>query len=378
MVTRPTSVAALAAIVRAANDEGRKIRIGRTPSSSPEEMALSLEDLDSAVDHRAGDLIATVPAGATLAAVNDILARGGQWLPLDPLGGAQATIGAIVATNASGPRRHRFGSPRDLIIGIEMVLADGRIAKAGGKVVKNVAGYDLPRVMCGSRGCLAILTSATFKLSPLPPASRTVIVEARDLQSLGELTRAIAAQPLTPSAVEVDSPPHRLLVRFESTKDAAAAQATAVADLCVRLGAGITIADGKDETAAWIAHDQRVSQTPGTLLKISVLPTEVSPCLEALVHSASAHRIEWCVAGRAALGVLHVRLSSPAGDHAEVVSDMRRAVGTRGSLVVVEDDGSQLQDPWGPMGDAWPLMRAVKARFDPRNTLNPGSGPGGL
>jgi glycolate oxidase FAD binding subunit len=373
----PVSVAGLADILRSANDEGRKVHLGRESSGSPRDVTLSLEHLDLPVEHCAGDLIATVPAGATLAAVNDILGRNGQWLPLDPPDAARATIGAIVATNDSGPRRHRFGAPRDLIIGVEMVLADGRIAKGGGRVVKNVAGYDVPRLMCGSRGCLAIVTSATFKLSPLPLASRTVVVQPGDLQSLGTLARSIADEPLTPSAIELDSPPHRLLVRFESTKDAVAAQAAALAALCLRQGVSATVVGEAEESVLWTSHEEHVSRANGTLLKISVLPTDVSTVLGALEHSASAHRVEWHAAGRAALGVLDVRLSKSADHHAAVVSDLRGAI-ARGSVVAIEADSSPTFDRWGPMGDAWPLMRAMKNRFDPRNTLNPGKGPGGL
>jgi FAD/FMN-containing dehydrogenase len=231
--------------------------------------------------------------------------------------------------------------------------------------------------MCGSRGCLAIVTSATFKLSPLPLASRTVVVQPGDLQSLGTLARSIATEPLTPSAIELDSPPHRLLVRFESTKDAVAAQAAALTALCLRHGVSTTVVGDAEESALWASHEEYVSRASGTLLKISVLPTDVSTVLGALEHSASAHHVEWHAAGRAALGVLDVRLSTSVDRHAAVVSDVRTAV-TRGSVVAIEADSSPGLDRWGPMGDAWPLMRALKNRFDPRNTLNPGKGPGGL
>jgi FAD/FMN-containing dehydrogenase len=167
-------------------------------------------------------------------------------------------------------------------------------------------------------------------------------------------------------------------VRFETTQDAATTQATAVADLCARHGAVTTIVDGKEEAAVWSVHEERVSSARGTLLRVAVLPTDVLAILDVLAHSASVHRIEWRAGGRAALGVLDIHLSNPVDHHAAVVSDLRRAVETRGGSVVVKAGADAVVDRWGPMGDAWPLMRAVKARFDPRNTLNPGSGPGGL
>src|SRR5262249_48256512 len=129
------------------------------------------------VAHRHGDLTATIQAGATLTDVNHTLGQHRQWIPLDAPWPDRATIGGIVATNDSGPRRHRDGAPRDLIIGIEIVLADGTAAKAGGIVVKNVAGYDVSRLMTGSFGSLAVIVGATFKLYPVPPASRTVVVD---------------------------------------------------------------------------------------------------------------------------------------------------------------------------------------------------------
>src|SRR4029077_11898303 len=161
------------------------------------------------------------PGGATLESANAILASAGQWLPLDPSHVNCATIGGIVATNDSGPRRHKHGSPRDLIIGVEMALSDGRVAKAGGRVVKNVAGYDLSRLVCGSFGTLAVITSATFKLTPLPASSRTVVANCSGVAEAARLALTIASQPVTPSALEIEAPAARLLIRFETTERAA-------------------------------------------------------------------------------------------------------------------------------------------------------------
>ncbi len=161
--------------------------------------------LNAPVDHTAGDLVASLPAGASLSEVNGMLAREGQWLPLDPRLDARATIGGILASNDSGPRRHRHGTPRDLVIGIEMTLMDGRPVKAGGRVVKNVAGYDLSRLLSGSFGSLAIITRAIFKLAPVPPASRTVVASADGGRPLSDLALEITSSPLTPTAIELQS-----------------------------------------------------------------------------------------------------------------------------------------------------------------------------
>ena len=141
--------------------------------------------MNAVVAHRHGDLTATIQAGATLATSIATLAQHRQWIPLDPPWADRATIGGLVATNDSGPRRHRYGAPRDLIIGVEFARADGRLAKGGGIVVKNVAGYDLPRLLTGSFGSLGVIVTATFKLYPLTAASRTLVVELRKASDLG-------------------------------------------------------------------------------------------------------------------------------------------------------------------------------------------------
>ena len=196
--SEPADAAGVAAKLKWANGEGLAVSIrgaGTKQSWSARagrtDVVLSTLGLNAPADHVAGDLVATVPAGSSLDAVNDVLRRERQWLPLDPACSNRATIGGIISTNDSGPRRHRFGTPRDLIIGIEIALADGRIARAGGRVVKNVAGYDLSKLLCGSLGSLAVVTSATFKLAPLPPASSTLVASLPDARSAG----ALAAGP---------------------------------------------------------------------------------------------------------------------------------------------------------------------------------------
>jgi len=374
----PADVGELAERVRRANADGLTIAFGGTAVGA--NLILSLRHLSTPIDHCAGDLVATVPAGASLAAVNTVLNRGGQWLPLDPPD-LNRSIGAMVATNDSGPPRHRHGTPRDLILGVEMVLADGRIAKAGGRVVKNVAGYDLARLLCGSCGSLAIITSATFKLAPVPPASRTAIVNLQDTSELGALTRAIASAPLTPSALELDAPPCRLLVRFESTAAAADRQAATVADLCSQQHAQCAIVANQEETQLWTAVADRTWRVPGTRLNVHVLPTDVPAMLDELARSATRHAVEWNAGGRAALGVIHARLAGQGEHHAAIIADLRTKARARGgSLIVRSTDPSAdpRLDRWGEIGDALPIMRAVKARFDPKGTLNPGAAPGGL
>ncbi len=365
-VIEPVDAAGVAAALQTATNDGVSVTVrgaGTKLIPPPQGIVLSTARLTGGIDHVAGDLVATVPAGAPLDLVNEALRRERQWLPLDPPLSHRATIGGIVATNDSGPRRHRYGAPRDLIIGIEVALVDGRTAKAGGRVVKNVAGYDLSKLMCGSFGTLAVVTSATFKLAPVAPFSQTLVATVGDVRTLGELALAIAAAPVTPTAVELQSPPHRLLVRFESTEKAAAAQTKVAGDICAARGATLAVITGQPETDAWRAHESRIFSAAGTIVKIAVLPTDVADMLSIVQRLASAAGVECAISGRGALGIILVRL--PEG---HLIDDVRREASARGGSAIA---------PGHPvaLGDARPIMRAVKARFDPQHILNAGVTP---
>jgi glycolate oxidase FAD binding subunit len=394
-VAEPADVAMLTDMLRWANLDrvplaprgaGTKLAWGRPPSRAV--AALSTARLGVSIEHTAGDLTAIVSSGTTLAGLNAALAREGQWLPLDPRFGERATIGGIVATNDSGPRRHKHGAPRDLIIGAEMALADGRTVKAGGRVVKNVAGYDLARMLCGSFGTLAVITRAIFKLAPVPPASRTVVATSRQAGTLADLSLAFLSSPLTPSAIELDSSTaHRLLIRFETTDAAAIQQASAAEAVCRSRGIDASIVSGDVEAEAWVEHLANLSSGDGTVIRVAVLPAQVKDFLGHLERVMAQGSLAWSVAGRVALGVLYVRVGSggaqPTAPEAvcSAVDALRQNAWARGGSAVVvaaEPPVAERLDPWGDVGDAAPLMRAVKARFDPNGILNPGRGPGNI
>jgi len=400
VVHEPRSLSDLTAVLRRAHADSTPVRVtshvgptssyvGPTfrsgvapePKLAPTDILLSLTHMAASIEHCAGDLTATVPAGVTLAETNRVLAQGGQWLALDPPCAQQATIGAIVATNASGPRRHRYGTSRDLIIGVEMALADGRLAKAGGRVVKNVAGYDLARLMCGSFGSLAVITSATFKLSPAAPASRTVVIEAADAAATAALVDAISAAPMTPTALELEAPSCRVLVRFESTPVAAEHQAAAAMDLASQYGARARLFAGDEEQQCWAAYERRTWEAPATLFKLSILPATLVPVLRLIEHAVAAHPpLTYSLAGRAALGVLFLRLHERAEAHAALGSALQKGLTDLGGHLAIQEIAADVVGPLQTvdLGDARPLMQALKNRFDPRNILNPGGGPAGL
>jgi FAD/FMN-containing dehydrogenase len=233
-----------AAFFATAHAEGRRVRIGKD---------VTTEALDRILEHEAGDLTCTVEPGVRLSALQAALARHGQRLSLDPPG--DPTIGRLVAENLSGPLRHRFGAPRDLVLGVTLVLGDGTIASSGGKVVKNVAGYDLARLVCGSRGRLAFIARASFRLHPLPRAARTLVAEPGDVPAA---VAALLGSQLQPSALDVLHP-GRVVLLFEGA-EAQLEHARALVG-GVEAGAGIW----EESRARQAAAGGRVRFDPGLL-----------------------------------------------------------------------------------------------------------------
>ena len=380
-ILEPADAAMAAAMLRDAG-ERRSVIVPRgsgtkrlqSPGVPPDCTLLSTRALDQPIAHYAGDLVASLPAGATLAEANAALARERQWLPLDPPYGNQATIGGIVAANDSGPRRHQYGSTRDLIIGIEVALTDGRVAKAGGRVVKNVAGYDLARLMCGSQGRLAIITNATFKLAPLPSASRTLVTDFENISTVLERAAELAAGPLSPSAIELSAPSARLLVRFETTERAVSEQSAAAERIVARGATKTLIVADQEEAELWAAHEASVWNSGDAIIKVSVLPTGVTAVMDSLHQLSATHSVRWRAIGRAVLGVLAVSLAGE-GEALEATIPALRGVATahRGSAVVLKMPAAVAErvEAVGGYGDAQAIMQAVKAQFDPNQVLRP-------
>jgi glycolate oxidase FAD binding subunit len=243
-----SSLEEAAAALRAASAENRVVRIGRD---------LDAQGMSRVLEHEAGDLTCTVEAGIRLSALASALATAGQRLSLDPPG--DLTVGACLAGNVSGPLRHRFGSPRDLVLGVTLVLADGTVVNAGGKVVKNVAGYDLGKLVCGSRGRLAFIGRVSLRLHPLPVAATTVVIETDD--AAGVAATLLASQ-LVPSAVDILHP-GRVVVLFEAGAAAVAAQVRATLSLVGGLEADASVwLESRTRQAAALG---RASFAPGAL-----------------------------------------------------------------------------------------------------------------
>ena len=339
--------------------------------------------LDQLAEHRAGDLIAVVGAGMPLAKLNAALAGARQQLALDPpFVDEGATVGGIVAANDAGPRRLRYGAPRDLVLGMTVVLADGTVARTGGKVVKNVAGFDLARLFTGSLGTLGLIAEIVLRLHPLPERSRTLRVSG-PLASLAALAWALGDSPVAPSAVDLAD--GALWVRCEGRPQAVAARADAACHLAAAHGADeVELLDGPDEDAAW----ERITTGHGgdegdTVVRVAALPDRLVDVSRAAADAAEgAHR----VTSHAASG-LHDVVFGPADPavHARAVGRLRRAISPLGGTLVVRRravgvDG--LVDPWldpaAPPPSALPLMRAVKHALDPDRRCAPGRQIGGI
>jgi glycolate oxidase FAD binding subunit len=363
---------------------GTKIGWGRLPQRV--DAILSTRRLNRLLAHEHGDLTATIQAGATLAEVNDTLARHGQWLPLDPPFADRATIGGILATNDSGPLRHRFGAPRDLVIGVQLATTDGALAKAGGQVVKNVAGYDLSKLVCGSFGSLAAIVSATFKLAPRPAASKTIIAEAPDIETLGHLVRDVMASQLEPIAFDVRvsnvgrgvshalKPAVSALVRFASLPAVVDAQIDQALALAALKRCATAVVAGDDEHVQWDAHARCVWDAPGAIARASWLPADLMSAVAALEGCATDVDVE--LIGRAAVGAGLIRIDGGARIQAAAIERLRHSTSFRNIVIVRgSDELKSLVDVWGSLGDRERLFASLKHALDPDGILNAGRGP---
>src|SRR5229473_1749125 len=386
-VASPASVEEASAVLQAAADHdlavvarggGTKLAWGSPPRRC--DVVIDTLRLDRVIEHAAGDLVARVQAGVTTAHLAGVLGAAGQQLALDLPG-------------TGGPRRLRYGTPRDLVIGITVVRADGTVAQSGGKVVKNVAGYDLGKLFAGSYGTLGLIVEATFRLHPLPAATAFVTDDLYGAAAAAQAVAAAAGSDLAPSAVEIDRParggPVRVGVLLEGDPGGVAERATAMRGT---LGAGSVAS--RTEPGWWGAAPGGTGPggagPGGTLIRIAFWAAALRGVLEAIDIAAGAAGLDPAVAGSAAAGVLHasVRADAPPGAVAAFLAGLRDALARaepgegpprRGSAVVLHapDDVRELVDLWGPV-PGLDLMRAVKDQFDPGHLMAPGRFAGGI
>ena len=375
----PSTFEQAAAGLAAAAAEGNAVRIrgGGTKlgwgAAAPEtQIELRTRALNRIVEHNVGDLTAVLEAGVPLTRVQQELAAEGQMLALDPdLGGAEreATIGGVIATADSGPLRHRYGGPRDLVVGVTVALSDGTIARAGSKVIKNVAGYDLAKLFAGSFGTLGIILSVNVRLHPLPGATATSLGASADPELLAAAARTLASAPLELDALDVAWRSGRGGILARSAGAEAGRRAKRVAGLMRKSGLGpVDVAETGDD-ALWARQRAGQRSRNQVLVRIAARPSQLAVVLR------SAGAVGGTLVGRAALGSSFVEVDPDA------LASLRSALPADAVSVVLDAPETLRQslDPWGAQeGPALELMRRVKARFDPARACNPGVFAGGI
>ena len=384
-VAEPKDEKQLAAALSVANEAGipvvprgggTKLDWGNPPKTA--QLILSTARLNRIVEHAWADLTVTVEAGCTLQSLQETLAQHGQRLAFDCLWPERATIGGVLSTNDSGALRLRFGALRDLIIGATIALPDGTLASSGGKVVKNVAGYDLPKLVTGAFGTLGVITRAVFRLHPLPRATKSFPFTVENFPAVQQHILAIQDSQLAHTALQIRCAAGELPaadILFEATDAGLSAQESQLSKLL-----GATPVKPSSESV-WGAR-QNLWDAPihsVALAKISLLPTNVAKTLDSLKAIGDSRKTNWRLVLQAT-GIGMLRLEAPPPQLSAAVEQLRGELQSRGGSLVVlhRPAGLASIDAWGDAGDTVPLMRALKHQLDPKNTLNPGRFVGGI
>lgn len=406
VVVIPGTVEDVAQTVALANQQGltlltrgggSRINLGGIPEQF--DILLETTKLTRLLEHEAPDLTCHAEAGLTLAGLQAQLATKGQCLALDPPDAEQSTLGGILASNTSGPKRLRYGTARDLVIGLHVVQASGEVARSGGRVVKNVAGYDLNKLYVGSLGTLGIIIEANFKLQPLPESERTLLLTFLNAADATQTVIAIQRSLLTPSAIElIDSGAasdmtdffglslptngYTLAINFEGSTTSINRQLDEARSLARKLGA--LLGDdltGKVQDQFW---DVVREHTQGSVTcKAAVLVSQMATYIQSVEQTCQRHELEAAIVAHAGNGILYIELRP--GDATprlvEAITELRQhAQEARGSMVVERCpiDLKRRISIWGEPGSNFYLMQRLKHQFDPKGTFVKGRFVGGL
>lgn len=395
-VVRPTSVEHVAGVLTLAWEErlavvprggGSALQLGRPPERL--DIVLDLRGLDRVLEDNPDDLTVSVEAGVTAGALAERLAGRRQWLPVDPPGWAGRTLGGLAATAAAGPLRLRYGTLRDLLLGVRFVQADGVVTWGGARVVKSVTGYDVPKLMVGALGTLGVLVELTLRLHPMPAAERTWLALFRTPEAAQAFTASVLDSTLQPTRLEyLNEPalracqapvaPAAVAVSLGSVEAAVREQGEVVTALAGVAGGAASAADA----ALWARYDAALTPAAGeVVVQVASLPSRLADTVRA-IQQAGAPPVA-LLTGAAALGILRVALTgADLAAAARLVGALREFIAPLGGHVVVQAAPAALRtevDPWGPVdAGALGLMRALKDEFDARRVLNPGRYVGGL
>lgn len=366
---------------------GSALELGRPPERL--DIVLDLRGLDRVLEDNPADLTVSVQAGLTAGALAERLAGRRQWLPVDPPGWRTRTLGGLTATAAAGPLRLRYGTLRDLLLGVRFVQADGVVTWGGARVVKSVTGYDVPKLMVGALGTLGVLVELTLRLHPVPAAEQTWLALFRTPEAAQAFTGSVLDSTLEPTRLEflnepalracqAPAAPAAVAVSLGSVEAAVREQGEVLAALAGVAGGAASAVDG----AFWACYDAALAPAAGeVVVQVASLPSRLADTVHA-IRAAGAPPVA-LVTGPAALGVLRVALTGADGPAAaRLIGALRDFVATLRGHVTVHAAPAALRrevDPWGPV-DAGPLalMRALKEEFDARRVLNPGRYVGGL
>jgi glycolate oxidase FAD binding subunit len=382
-ISMPTNASELAELVTMANRDKSSLIVAGNCSKldwggivKDAKSIVSTQKIDRLIAHAVGDLTVTVEAGIKFSTLQEILATAGQFLPLDPAYPTRSTIGGIVATADTGSLRHRYGGVRDLLLGISFVRADGKIAKAGGRVVKNVAGYDMMKLFTGSYGTLGILTEVTLRVYPLPSNSGTVILTGA-VDGLSKAAKILLASTSTPISVDVLSTAFSqhlgisntpsLVVKFATIPASIAEQSEQLLAIGKGLGLKGGIWQGTQAEQLWSGIQTGIWGDAPIGCKLGVRSTAAVETIDLLDRSTD----------NTAKGVIH--LNSGIGactlNDANYIKSLRSHCEAAGGFLSVLQAPvaiKQQLDVWGYRGNAVPLMREIKQQFDPFSILNPG------
>jgi glycolate oxidase FAD binding subunit len=396
-VATPSSVDDLAHALALANEHGasvvprgggRHMALGNIPQRY--DIALRTTALDRILEYEPADLTVTVEGGITFGKLQAALAERGQFLPIDAP--PDATVGGVLAANVSGPSRHAYGLPRDWLIGTRVAHAAGTVSKGGGRVVKNVAGYDMPKLYVGSLGTLGVIVEATFKVAPLPAAQETLIAHARSFDEAATLAFAAEERGLALRAVAVAGVPGvaalrashaNALVAYWLAGTSAAVERTS-RELDELIGQGKTRSlEGRDSTHWWASvSTTHLLENAHTHVAASLSPSAVVEFVEHLQSLGRRGTASVASLAYPTTGLVQAQLAGPTDAVLAAIEQARAAgVAAGGSLVVhaAPPEVKQRVDVWGPVDPAtFELMRRLKAEFDPKGTLNPGRFVGGL
>ncbi len=391
-VVYPTTAQELATVIAEAHHQGwQLLPIGNASKAdwgglrSGIRFILSTARLNRLVDHAAGDMTITVEAGMCWTKLQHILQETNQWLPVDPRYADQATIGGIIATGDTGSLRHRYGGIRDLLIGISFVRSDGQLANAGGRVVKNVAGYDLMKLLTGSYGTLGIITQVTLRVYPLPEVSQTIVLTGIPA-AIAQASHTLLGSALTPTAVDLLSPGFlaalglgtgmALLVRFQGLPPSVNEQSDRLLELANSLSLSSHVLSQADDAVLWQQVQATTAQDAAStiLCKLGIRPAAAITLLERVDSLPASQAILHAASG---IGYCRVAASTPAAELLAIRSHCQTAGGYLSVLEAPVTLKQQL-DVWGYMGNAFPVMQQLKQQFDPQSLFNPGCFINGL